>query len=167
MARPLHDLRYARAAGRLRNTPHHGATARKALSPANLAGDFAGKAEVARQGVQAFYEAILAGEPPAFEQWRALFGTAFEALGIGMLPEQAFGDEAFETDWMDTSESQRILDFQRYGFDDFRADFKHGLRWQRWALLPLRPLARRSLLHFSGPWQSRRKGATSTGGCLP
>jgi nucleoside-diphosphate-sugar epimerase len=95
---------------------------------------------------------------------RDLFGAAFEALGIGMLPERAFGHGGFEMDWMDTSESQRILDFQRYRFQDFRSDFRDRMRLQRWALLPLRPLARRALLHFSGPWQDRKKAANSSGG---
>jgi nucleoside-diphosphate-sugar epimerase len=106
---------------------------------------------------------MIGGGPSCQVLQRDLFGAAFEALGIGTLPEQAFGEEGFEMDWMDTSESQRILDFQRYCFDDFRADFKDGVRLQRWALLPLRPLARRALLRFSGPWRNRRKVATSSG----
>lgn len=87
---------------------------------------------------------------------RDLFSAGFEAIGIGMLPERAFGEEAFEMDWMDTSESQRILDYQRYSFDDFRADCRRNLRFQYIALLPLRPLVRRILLQFSRPWKSRR-----------
>jgi nucleoside-diphosphate-sugar epimerase len=105
---------------------------------------------------------MIGGGPRCQVLQREFFGTAFEAIGIGRLPEQAFGDDGFEMDWMDTSESQRILDFQRYSFDDFRADFQRSMRLQRWLLLPLRPLVRRALLHFSGPWRSRRKAATPT-----
>jgi len=104
---------------------------------------------------------MIGGGPCCQVLQREFFGTAFEAIGIGMLPEQAFGDQGFEMDWMDTSESQRILDFQRYSFDDFRADFQRSMLLQRWLLLPLRPLVRRALLHFSGPWRSRRKAMTS------
>ncbi len=51
-------------------------TAAKALSAENLAGDFAAKAEVARHGVRALYEAVLAAEPLALGQWKTLFGRA-------------------------------------------------------------------------------------------
>ncbi len=50
---------------------------------------------------------------------------------------------------------------QRYSFDDFQADFQRSMQLQRWLLLPLRPLIRRTLLHFSGPWRSRRRAAGS------
>jgi nucleoside-diphosphate-sugar epimerase len=100
---------------------------------------------------------MIGGGPSCQVLQRDLFAAAFDALGIGELPEEAFGPEGFETDWMDTTESQQILDFQRYTFDDFRADFRSKMRVQRWALLPLRPLARWALLRFSGPWRERGK----------
>jgi nucleoside-diphosphate-sugar epimerase len=105
---------------------------------------------------------MIGGGPSCQVLQREFFGTAFEAIGLGMLPERAFGDQGFETDWMDTTESQRILDFQRYSFDDFQADFERNMKLTRWLLFPLRPLVRRTLLHFSGPWRSRRKPTTPT-----
>jgi hypothetical protein len=56
---------------RARSQPRR--TAARALLPENLAGDFAAKTEVARQGVRALYGAVLAAEPPAFQQWKSLF----------------------------------------------------------------------------------------------
>jgi nucleoside-diphosphate-sugar epimerase len=98
---------------------------------------------------------MIGGGPSCQVLQRDLIGAGTEALGIGMLPREAFGDEGFEMDWMDTSESQRILEFQRCSFEEFRADFRHNVRLQRWALLPLRPLVRRAMLHFSQPWRDR------------
>jgi hypothetical protein len=48
----------------------------KAFLPQTLAEDFAAKAKVARQGVRVLYEAILAAEPPALQQWKGLIGRA-------------------------------------------------------------------------------------------
>ena len=36
------------------------------------------------------------------------------ANGIGMLPDEAFGHKPYYTDWMDTEESQRLLQYQRF-----------------------------------------------------
>ena len=55
-------------------------THRKAFTAGNLARDFGPKAAVARFGVGALYEALLAAEHPAasasFQRWQTLFGTA-------------------------------------------------------------------------------------------
>lgn len=49
-------------------------SAGKPLSPAKLTGDFAAKAEVAREGVRALYDAVVAAKPAALRQWKALLG---------------------------------------------------------------------------------------------
>ena len=36
-----------------------------------------------------------------------------------MLPEEAFGTTPFPTDWVDTAESQRLLDYQRRDLGDY------------------------------------------------
>ncbi|MHC4178910.1 MAG: N-6 DNA methylase [Planctomycetota bacterium] len=59
---------------RLQSQP--GRTATEALSAENLAQDFGAKADVTRHGVRALHEAVLAAEPPALQQWKALFGKA-------------------------------------------------------------------------------------------
>ena len=56
--------------------PQLARTAARVLSPENLAQDFAAKAEIARQGVRALYEAVLAAEPAAFQDWKTLLGQA-------------------------------------------------------------------------------------------
>jgi hypothetical protein len=42
------------------------------------------------------------------------------AAGIGDLPDSAFASPpSSPMDWVDSTESQRILQYQRYSFDDF------------------------------------------------
>ncbi len=50
---------------------------------------------------------------------REFMEKALAMLGIGMLPEQAFGEKCYHTDWMDTEESQKLLKYQRHTYDNF------------------------------------------------
>jgi len=78
------------------------------------------------------------------------FNRAFhEALGIGSLPDQAFGKEPYYTDWMDTDESQRILRYQRCSYDDWARELSRSARGLRILVRPLRPLLRRLMLRQS------------------
>ena len=79
------------------------------------------------------------------------------ALGIGELPDEAFTTEPFQIDWVDTAESQALLDFQRYDFDDCVRDMVAGVGWRR-PFIPLaRPIARRKLLSSSPYWKARSR----------
>jgi len=46
-------------------------------------------------------------------RYRDFMNMAFGAMGIPPLPRSAFGDVLFQTDWVDSEESQAILDYQR------------------------------------------------------
>ena len=45
-------------------------------------------------------------------------------MGIGRLPEEAFSEEPFHCGYMDTTESQRILQYQRYTYEDYVQETK-------------------------------------------
>jgi len=47
-------------------------------------------------------------------RYREFMNMAFEAMGLPALPRSAFGDALFLTDWVDSEESQAILDYQRH-----------------------------------------------------
>lgn len=67
--------------------------------------------------------------------------TAFNALGIS-LPASMFGDQRFYTSWMDTTDSQDILQFQQHRFSDYQAEMHARLGGYRWLTAPLAPLVR-------------------------
>jgi len=46
-------------------------------------------------------------------RYRKFMNMAFGAMGFPPLPRSAFGDALFLTDWVDSEESQAILDYQR------------------------------------------------------
>lgn len=68
---------------------------------------------------------------------RAFLRVAFDALGLH-LPLSAHGEDSFYTHWMDTAESQRILQFQKHSFEDYRQQMQNKLKLLRYLLLPLR-----------------------------
>lgn len=77
-----------------------------------------------------------------------LFGL-LNAMGIGPLPEEAFGHDEYVTDWLDTEESQRLLQYQRHSFEDIVAEVAAQLGWRRLFVPLARPFARRGMLKMS------------------
>ena len=76
-----------------------------------------------------------------------------EAMGIDMLPAEAFAAKEYATDWIDTEESQRLLRYQRHGFDDIAEAIAASLGWKR-HLLPLaRSAAHAAMLKLSPYWR--------------
>ena len=53
----------------------------------------------------------IGGGPNCQVYQREILEGVLEAVGIGMLPEEAFTDVPFPTDWLDTAESQKVLNF--------------------------------------------------------
>ena len=76
-------------------------------------------------------------------------GRTLDAVGIGRLPCEAYGKEPAYFDWVDTSESERILSYQRYSLADYLREFVANLGWKRYFIPLLRRLIRYSLLRNS------------------
>lgn len=55
-------------------------------------------------------------------RYRDYIQRSLDAMGIGKFPEEAFGNLPATPDWIDTSESQALLDYQHRTFDDFIND---------------------------------------------
>lgn len=75
---------------------------------------------------------------------REFIKTAFNALGLS-LPRSVHGNETFYTHWMQSEESNQLLNFQYHSFEDYRSEVAWRLRYARMALLPVRGLANRLL----------------------
>lgn len=93
----------------------------------------------------------LGGGPTCQLTQREMLEATLGAIGVTRLPDSAFGRGSYYTCWLDTAESQRLLDFQRHGFADIHRDF--AARFARWRpLLGLAaPVVRLGLLRLSGP----------------
>ena len=79
------------------------------------------------------------------------------AMGIDMLPEEAFSDAEYPTDWVDSEESQRLLHYQRRSFGDITADVAKCLGWKK-AFVPMAsPMVRKKMLDMSPYWKQRQR----------
>jgi len=91
----------------------------------------------------------IGGGPACQLTQRQLVEGVLGAVGLGMLPEQAFPSEPYPTDWLDTAESQRVLKFQRYTLQDYLQDLKGRLGFRRTLVWLFNPIIRSWLLSKS------------------
>lgn len=74
------------------------------------------------------------------------------AMGLGVeLPAEAFTTEEHWslTDWLDTTESQALLKYQRHSFQDIVEELAKIAGWRRYAAMAFRPIIRRNILKLS------------------
>lgn len=82
--------------------------------------------------------------------YRDYFRITLGSIGIGMLPEDAFSsDQPIAGDWMDTRESQRLLQYQNYTLQDWLAERNNTMAWQRRLTRLVSPLIRRWMVSQS------------------
>ena len=77
---------------------------------------------------------------------------AFAAMGFPPLPREAFGDALFLTDWVDSEESQAILDYQRRGAQEYFDQVSAGLGPARHLMKAIGPALTPALLAHSRPY---------------
>lgn len=89
---------------------------------------------------------LIGGGPGCQFTYRDMVGRILDAMGVGMLPEEAFGSTPFCTDWLDTAESQSLLRYQQRDLDDYIRDMVTLLGFRRCLIRVFRPFVRRWLL---------------------
>jgi nucleoside-diphosphate-sugar epimerase len=92
---------------------------------------------------------LIGGGPTCQMRYRDYLGRMLDLMGIGMLPERAFGTAPYSADWLDTEESQRLLQYQRASFDDIMNQLTRIVGPRRWLTSAVRPVARWYLLRMS------------------
>ena len=85
---------------------------------------------------------LIGGGSSSQLYYRDFMGRMMDAMGIGMLPESAFGSKAAMTDWLDTTESQSLLNYQQHTFEDFVGEIASLLGYKRYLVPLFRPLIR-------------------------
>ncbi|GIE85922.1 NAD-dependent epimerase/dehydratase family protein [Actinoplanes regularis] len=89
--------------------------------------------------------------------YREYLTRLLAAMGVEPLPDEAFSTAVYATDWIDTTESEALLHYQRHDFADIAEAIAASLGWKR-RLVPLvGPLARGAILRLS-PYH-RQSGA--------
>jgi len=100
---------------------------------------------------------LLGGGPTCQTTYGEYLGKMLTAMGIGPLPAEAFTTAEYCTDWLDTEESQRLLQYQRASCDDIVNEVAALLGWRRLVMPLARPFARRSILKLSPYWKKQRQ----------
>lgn len=79
-----------------------------------------------------------------------------DAAGVGMLPAAAFATTPFATDWLDTTESERLLHYQQRDLGDYVRDMAARFGPRRAMARAFRPLVRYAIVsrspYFPWPW---------------
>jgi nucleoside-diphosphate-sugar epimerase len=83
----------------------------------------------------------------------------FDATGVGRFPPEAYGTGDYYCDWLDTEESQALLDYQRTTFPAFIVQLRRASRLTRPLARPVAPLIRWFMLRYSDAWQGRKSNA--------
>ncbi|MBN1641878.1 MAG: NAD(P)-dependent oxidoreductase [Anaerolineae bacterium] len=99
---------------------------------------------------------LIGGGPACQYTYREIAEAVLEGLGVGMLPEAAFGAVPFPTDWLDTRQSQALLRYQQRDLRDYVQDMQRVLGFRRPLIWLCRPSIRRWLLSKSSYWRRRR-----------
>lgn len=92
---------------------------------------------------------LIGGGSSCQVRYRDYLGRMLDLMGIGMLPERAFGTEPYCTDWLDTEASQRLLQYQRTSFDEIVQQLAGIVGYKRRLTALVRPAARWYLLRMS------------------
>jgi nucleoside-diphosphate-sugar epimerase len=104
---------------------------------------------------------LIGGGPRCQYYYREIAEQVLGGLGVGMLPEEAFGTTPFPTDWLDTTESQALLRFQQRDLGDYVQDMRRLLGPRRFFIWLCRPLVRHQLLKRSSHWRESRRRRVS------
>ena len=90
-------------------------------------------------------------------------GRMMEAMGIGRLPDRAFATTACAfSDWIDTTESQGLLRYQRHSFGEFTKEIAASLGPLRPVMRIMSPLIRWWMLNQSPYYKATRTGKAVT-----
>ncbi|GGN49211.1 3-beta hydroxysteroid dehydrogenase [Actinoplanes campanulatus] len=86
--------------------------------------------------------------------YREYLTRLLAAMGVPSLPDDAFSTAVYVTDWIDTTESEALLRYQRHDFADIAEAIAASLGWKRRLVPMVGPLARRAILRLS-PYHGR------------
>jgi UDP-glucose 4-epimerase len=101
---------------------------------------------------------LIGGGPRCQYLYREITEQVLDGLGVGTLPEEAFSSTPFPTDWIDTTESQRLLQYQRHTLEDYVNNMRTSLGFRRHLVRAFRPLVRCFLLKQSPHYHAGQPG---------
>jgi len=99
---------------------------------------------------------LIGGGPSGQMYFRDFVNRMLQGMGLSSLPDRAFTTDASAfTDWLDTTESQELLQYQRNSFDDFIHEMRAHLGLGRYIMPLVAPLVRWWMLRQSPYYKAR------------
>ncbi len=92
---------------------------------------------------------LLGGGATNRYRYREWLNEVFEAVGMPSMPRSAFGDALFLTDWVNSEESQALLDYQRRDLEDYLQEVTTQLGPARHLVKRMSPALNRVVLAHS------------------
>jgi nucleoside-diphosphate-sugar epimerase len=89
---------------------------------------------------------LLGGGPRCQRTYGQFLAEMMQTVGVGPLPDEAFTRKDYPSDWLDTEESQCLLQYQHHSIEDIRREIAALMRWRKLLVPLMRPLVRRSIL---------------------
>ncbi len=96
---------------------------------------------------------LIGGGPRCQIRYRDYLFGMLDAIGVGPLPEEAFGQPLYCTDWLDTEYSQQLLQYQRHSADEIIQDIAREVGWKRYLAGLSKPIVRQNILRMSPYWK--------------
>jgi nucleoside-diphosphate-sugar epimerase len=87
--------------------------------------------------------------------YREYLTRLLAAMGINPLPDKAFSDKEYVTDWVDSTGGEALLHYQRHTFDDIAEAIAASLGWRRRLVGLAGPVAKAAMLRLSPYYRSR------------
>ena len=99
---------------------------------------------------EAWGKVLLIGGGPTFQvTYGDYLKKMLETMGLEMLPKEAFDGKEYYTDWVDSTESQRILQYQKHDLNDLINDLARAVGWKKYLTMLMKPLVRKQMLKLS------------------
>jgi nucleoside-diphosphate-sugar epimerase len=99
---------------------------------------------------------FVGGGPSCQVTYREYLTRLLAAMGVDPLPDEAFSAAGYATDWIDTTDSEALLHYQRHTFDDIAEAVAASMGWRRRVASAAGPLARAAILRLS-PYYGRSR----------
>ena len=104
---------------------------------------------------------LVAGGDKCRATYKEFMAGMLTVFGVGPLPDEAFGDKGFHCGYMDTKESQQLLNYQKHTFNALLQELRGNTKIIRFFGRAFRPIAKWFLLRKS-PYYSKNKRKSKT-----
>ncbi len=91
----------------------------------------------------------IAGGSSCRLNYRNFVNSTMKAMGIGSIPDEAFGGNIYHSSYLSSEESNEILNYQHHSYDDIISDMRKYNKLVISIAKLLRPIIRRFILHQS------------------